>query len=493
MYKNSNAKEKSLGMDMKITESGNSSPRVSNCKGPEEPNLTEFPSEVLQRIFSFLPYSDLFSSSLVCRMFRDNASVPVLWKKFPIPADEITQDDGLARLLSVLKLPRFRTMQHLDLNRVFMAMAKKKKGGKKRPVFADHSPDDQSKFLEVLEIASKLPLTWLNLSYNDLPSVFVSSPQFLSRLILNIPHVELFATCRGQGASSDFIGNVLGNLTEASALHTVDLGGCDLDTLPIYLVTKLNYLTNVALEGAFMTKEQAKAFMVDMAKGSKIKKFDIGCELIVDKDTYSDVFENLDPELVATALNNLEHLIYNKLKDAKGDCCDFPPDLHLSRFLQEMGRNTKLKEVEMEENNFFHVAPEVVAKAFNNLEHLEMKPNPYNTSAQIVATLDLMAQKTRLKYVLFEYEDLSWLNPGLVARAVVQVEQVDMKCSLSRAHVNAILREIGAGSRLRRLNLSDNDVSKVPTHVREAAVKLLRREGGVVKLEQKGKKLYLKC
>eukprot|EP00092_Neocalanus_flemingeri_P016644 GFUD01018007.1.p1 GENE.GFUD01018007.1~~GFUD01018007.1.p1 ORF type:complete len:512 (+),score=129.81 GFUD01018007.1:94-1536(+) len=480
-------------MDMKITESGKSSPRVYNCKGPKKPNLTNFPSEVLQRIFSFLPYSDLFTSTLVCRMFRDNASVPVLWKRFPIPAMEIMQDDGLARLLSVLKLPRFRKMQHLDLNRVYTAMAKKKKGGKNRPVLAVHSPDDLTTFLEVLEIASKLPLTWLNLSYNDLPSVFASSPQFLSRLILNIPHVDLFATCRGQGTSSDFIGNVLGNLTEASALHTVDLGGCDLDTLPIYLVTKLNNLTNVALEGAFMTMEQARAFLVDMAKGSKIKKFDIGCELIVDKDTYSDVLENLDPDLVATALNNLEHVVYNKLKDAKGDCCDFPPDLHLSRFLQVMGRNTKLKKVEMEENNFFYVGPEVVAKAFNNLEHLEMKPNPFNTSAQIVATLELMAQNTRLKYVLFEYEDLSWLNPGLVARAVVQVEQVDMKCGLSRAHVNAILREIGANSRIRRLNLGDNDVSKVPAHVRESAVKMLRREGGVVKLKQKGKKLYLKC
>eukprot|EP00092_Neocalanus_flemingeri_P093510 GFUD01118855.1.p1 GENE.GFUD01118855.1~~GFUD01118855.1.p1 ORF type:complete len:181 (+),score=24.89 GFUD01118855.1:55-543(+) len=136
MYKNSNAKEKSLGMDMNITESGNSSARISNCKGPEEPSLTGFPSEVLQRIFSFLPYVDLFTSSLVCRVFRDNATVPVLWKRFPIPAMKITQDDGLDRLLSVLKLPRFRTM------RVYMA--KKKKGGKIRPVLVVRSIQSRS-------------------------------------------------------------------------------------------------------------------------------------------------------------------------------------------------------------------------------------------------------------------------------------------------------------------------------------------------------------
>ena len=93
----------------------------------------------------------------------------------------------------------------------------------------------------------------------------------------------------------------------------------------------------------------------------------------------------------------------------------------------------------MEENNFFYVQPEVLAKAFNNLEHYEFKSNPNNTSEQIVATLELMAQKTNIVDLKFIYEDLSWLNPGLVARAVVQVEQVDMLCNLSRAHVRAIL------------------------------------------------------
>merc|ERR1712192_75153 len=231
------------------------------------------------------------------------------------------------------------------------------------------------------------------------------------------------------------------------------------------------------------------ALMVEMGKGSCIKKFDIGSEPIVDIETLSDAFENLEPEIVAKALNNVEYLSYNKVKFVDGDCCDFPPDLHPASFLEVMSKNTKLKKVEMEENNFFYIQPEVAAKAFNNLEHYEFKPNPNNTSEQIVATLELMAQKTRIMSLKFIYEDLSWLNPGLVARAVVQVEQVDMLCNLSRAHVRAILGQIDDRARIKRLNIGENDVSKVPKQILETAVRIMKKNGGTVILMKKGKKM----
>ena len=141
----------------------------------------------------------------------------------------------------------------------------------------------------------------------------------------------------------------------------------------------------------------------------------------------------------------------------------------------------------VEENNFFYVPPGVVAKAFNNLEHLEFKPNPNNTSEQIVATLELMSQKTKVVTLKFIFENLSWLNPGLVARAVVQVEQVDMLCKLSRAHVMAILGQLDDRSKIKRLNLGSNDVSKVPKHILEKAFAILRKNGGQVGVVREGK------
>jgi len=376
-------------------------------------NLSGLPNELLLRILGNLPHSDLNSIILVNKKFLDLASDPVLWKKFPVPAMEIAQGLGLDILLRVIKLPRFRKLQVLDLNRVHNGM--KRKGSK---VQKSQSAASMKQLEDILEVAGKLPLAWLDLSYNNLSAL--STPDMLTKLVLNIPHVEMFATCRGED-SANFICNILENLSETSVLRSINLGACNLDTLPLSLVTKLNCMASVTLEGSFMTMEQVKALMVEMGKGSCIKKFDIGSEPIIDIETLSDAFESLEPEVVAKALNNVEYLSYNKVKFVDGDCCDFPPDLHLASFLEVMGKNTKLKKVEMEENNFFYVKPEVVAKAFNNLEHYEFKPNPNNTSEQIVATLELMAQKSNIVDLKFIYEDLSWLNPGLVARAVVMV------------------------------------------------------------------------
>ena len=448
-----------------------------------QPNLSCLPTELLLRILGNLPHSDLNSIILVNKKFSGLASDPVLWKKFPVPAMEIAQGLGLDILLRVIKLPRFSKLQVLDLNRVYSGFSRKGSD-------VQSNQDVLQQFVEILGVAASLPLAWLDLSYNNLSALSTPDVLAMTKLVLNIQHVEMFATLRGE--DSAFICNILENVSETSVLRSINLGACNLDTLPISLVTKLNCMASVTLEGSFMTVEQVKALMVEMGKGTNIKKFNIGSEPIIDIETLSDAFENLEPEVVAKALNNVEYLSYNKVKFVDGDCCDFPPDLHLASFLEVMGKNTKLKKVEMEENNFFFIQPEVVAKAFNNLEHYEFKQNPNNTSEQIVATLELMAQKTKLVDLKFIYEDLSWLNPGLVARAVVQVEQVDMLCKLSTAHVRAILGQIDDRSRIKRLNMGNNDVSIVPKLIFESALKMMRSNGGSVIVLKKGKRMFVR-
>ena len=168
------------------------------------------------------------------------------------------------------------------------------------------------------------------------------------------------------------------------------------------------------------------------------------------------------------------------------------PDVHLAVFLEEMGNKpTSLKRIDMEENNYFHVPANVVAKAFNKLEYLELKPNPATTTQQIVAILQLMAKQTNIVSLKFIYEDILWLNPGLVARAVVQVEQVDMLCKMSRAHIRAVLGQLDNKSRTRRLSLGTNDVSKIPGKIVENAVEILNKNGGSVVISQTKGRKYL--
>ena len=168
------------------------------------------------------------------------------------------------------------------------------------------------------------------------------------------------------------------------------------------------------------------------------------------------------------------------------------PDTHLGVFLEHMANKPScLKMIDMEENNYYHVPANVVAKAFNKLEYLEMRPNPATTTQQVVAILQLMAKQTNIVTLKFIYEDILWLNPGLVARAIVQVEQVDMLCRMSRAHIRAILEHFDSKSRTRRLNLGSNDVSKIPGKVVENAVEVLNKNGGSVIFSQTRGRKYL--
>jgi len=452
--------------------------------------LSTLPDELVLRIIKFLPHSDLSSFMLVNQKMSNLASDPVLWRNYHIPAMEVAQLFGLDVLGKVLQLSRFSKLQVLDLNRVLAGLMRKI--GLK-PFDQDSASSQQ--FQEILITASTLPLKKLDLSYNNLAGL--PSPELLSKLVLSIEHVELAYTFRGTDLDNwnlnrQILSDILEEISDTSVLRTVDLSGCHFDSLPVPLIAKLNCLTNVTLEGSYLTSEQVRALLTEMSLGSNIVKLDLGSDSIIDVESLSDALENVEPEVVAKALNNVQYLIYNKVNFMDGaECDEMEPDDHLAAFLEEMGRNTKLKKLEMQENNYYHVDPVVVGKAFNNLEYIEFQPNPSITTAQIVEILKQMAIKTSVINLKFVYEDISWLNPGLVARAAVQVQQVDMLCKMSRAHIRAILGKIDDNSKIKRLNLGSNDLSKVKESVLTKAVSVMRKNGGAVIVKKRQRKMLM--
>ena len=408
--------------------------------GPIE--LSTLPEELLLRILKLLSHSDLSNLMLVNKKFNNLASDPALWRQYHIPVKEISELSGLDVLGRVLQLSRFSKLQYLDLHEVRDAVMRKK-------AFYFFGQDSaiinsaiSQQFQDILITASTLPLKRLDLScYNNLAAI--PAPDILSKLVLGIEHVELADSWLGPQILSD----ILEGISDTSVLRNVDFRYCEFDSLPVHLIPKLNCMTNVSLEGSIMTTEQVKALLMEMGRGSKIVKLDLGYDSIEDVETRCDAFESVEPEVVAKALNNVEYLIKVWLSG-----------VHLAAFLQEMGRKTKLKKLEMEGTNYFHVDPVVVGKAFNNLEYIVLNPNSPLTTAQTKEILKQMAIKTNVVNLKFDY-DIFWLNPDLVARAVVQVEQVDMMCKMSRAHIMAILGQIDADSKIKELYLGRNDVS----------------------------------
>ena len=409
--------------------------------GPIE--LSTLPQEVLLRILKLLSHSDLSNLMLVNKKFNNLASDPALWRQYHIPVKEISELSGLDVLGRVLQLSRFSKLQYLDLHEVHDAVMRKKCFYFVGQDSAIINSAISQQFQDILITASTLPLKRLDLScYNNLAAI--PAPDILSKLVLGIEHVEL----ADSGLGPQILSDILEGISDTSVLRNVDFRYCEFDSLPVHLIPKLNCLTNVSLEGSIMTTEQVKALLMEMGRGSKIVKLDLGYDSIEDVETRWDAFESVEPDVVAKALNNVEYLIKIWLTD-----------VHLAAFLQEMGRKTKLKKLEMEGyQNFFHVDPVVVGKAFNNLEYIVLNPNFSLTTAQTKEILKQMAIKTNVVNLKFDY-DIFWLNPDLVARAVVQVEQVDMMCKISRAHIMAILGQIDADSKIKELYLGRNDVS----------------------------------
>jgi len=476
---------------------------IASHENFNQKKLSSLPDELLMNIIGFLPHSDLSAMMIIDKKFNNLTSDPALWKRYRIPAMTIVQLHGLDVLLKILELPKFSKLEVLDLSRILPGVLKNKNYCKKF-----RKEELQRKFMSILKMASTLPLKRLDLSYNSLDLSYntigcLSYEDFLTKMVLNIEHVGFNATDSifrivSRCTSVKLLDKILNKVSETSILRSISLRNCALYHLSVSAIVKLNCLNEVSLEGAYMREEQARALMVEMGKGTNVKKFDIGSVPITDAtdafDFNGDVLENVEPEIVARALNNVEHLIYNKINVEfwEVECRDLEPDIHLARFLEEMGaKETSLKKLDMEGNNYYHISPKVMAKAFNKLEILELKHNLATTFQQVAAILRLMAIQTKIVNLKIN-DDISWLSPDLVARAVVQVEQVDMLCKLSREQVSAVLGQLDNNSRMKRLNLGINDVSKIPGHVLENAVDVLVKNGGTVIFTQTKGKKYMK-
>jgi len=283
--------------------------------------LSSLPEELLMKIFGFLPYSDLSAMMIVNKKFNNLANDPALWMKYPVPAGMIirrywfglSETPGIDILLKVLELSRFSRLEVLDL-RYILPVA----------IIQDYSmyvdfkrwEEFKQKLLKVLEMASALPLKSLNLSFNDFKVLNLSPPclDLLVKMVLNIKHVQLNSTYPPQGLFE----KILDGVSVTSVLSSIDLGDCNLAHLPTSSIVKLSCLSEVSLEDARMSEGQARALIMEMGKGTNIKKFDMGSGYIIDMVTYGDVLDTVEPEIVAKALTSVEYVRYYKT-DLRGN------------------------------------------------------------------------------------------------------------------------------------------------------------------------------
>ena len=109
--------------------------------------------------------------------------------------------------------------------------------------------------------------------------------------------------------------------------------------------------------------------------------------------------------------------------------------------------------------------PGLLAKLVNYNPHCNLQENAIFTA---------LIAGTRLRRVIFSFTCLSWVKPGLLARALVSLEEVGLgSCQMTSQQVSAILTAIQEDTRLRKLDLSNNIVELIQPGLLARAVNLL--------------------
>ena len=157
--------------------------------------------------------------------------------------------------------------------------------------------------------------------------------------------------------------------------------------------------------------------------------------------------ENLStmPEVLATR----RMMLVRTLKVQNWDCLS-------GELLEAVMRHPGLRRLDLRGANLSSLEPGLLARAVAGMEEVQMGYCPVS-SQQAEAIFTAVAAQTKLRKLHLSYTDLSSMEPGLLARVVVSLPDVNIRSTeLTNQQVEAILAAIGKDTRLKKLDLGEN-------------------------------------
>ncbi|XP_018392974.1 PREDICTED: uncharacterized protein LOC108772026 isoform X2 [Cyphomyrmex costatus] len=228
----------------------------------------------LLRTFQYLKVQELLRAARVCKMWRDLAAHPSLWKTVRMKNSQVTDWDGLADTL------QRRGTQHLDLRKMLIAC---------------ESDNIWKKFLTVIPRVSSL----LKLELCRCPVSVVEE------VIKTCPQLEVFSAMSIKCESLTL--ESIGNLRRCQELRLKAISGMSLqqDLTPLQ---DLKHLTQLSLTSV---KELGKKKIVVIQSLTNLETLELG-----ECSDFPDKFGTI----VLINLNKLERL---RLEKGQGSCCTF--------------------------------------------------------------------------------------------------------------------------------------------------------------------------
>jgi len=244
------------------------------------------PNEIMELVFSHLPWLDLARITLVCKLWRELGEKPKLWKHFEL----VVNENNFAYLENTLcESKRFSQVRKLKMTSFLNA------GRTKNTQISQEKT--RTKIFK--QIWQNRTLECLNISHHNLhcisPTLFSVFPSKLRSLRLESTglYVEqtqaLFSGLDTQNTLTDLV------------LESDDYTEVDTDMF----ARVVNKLDSFNLQMCCIENEQAEAVFSLMSKKSNLKRFSVnGFDLGPDFFGISD--SEIDPEVLAISINKLE-------------------------------------------------------------------------------------------------------------------------------------------------------------------------------------------
>jgi len=373
------------------------------------------PAEMLIRIFHCLPPRDRKKIVLVSKIWRDIGEDPTLWNWCRV----VVRQKGDINSFSIRRLQQ---IQEICLNT----------GGNWE------AGDWETIFEVVVRLPMLKKLDFLGDNY-----LSTVGPELFGSVVTRIEDVNLI----NSKLTNDQKRALFTAMDLDSQMKKLNLNGNNLYSLePELFARVVTRLESANLGGTNLTNEQKLALFMEMSLNSQMKKLDLAC------NNLSDV----DSELFARVVTRLEDLnlcftnITNQQKVA---------------LFTKISKNTQLKKLNLACNNLSSVHPELFAWVVTRLEDFNLCfTNITNDQSQSLFTAIL--QNSQLKKLNLSSNDLSSIDPTVLATAVARLEDLDLRfTNLSPEQLTCILAHVQEDTNIKKLFLRGNKTANIEVGV----------------------------
>ena len=381
-----------------------------------------FPCEMLERVFCLLAPSDLRSVVLVCRRWREVGEAPHLWAHQGLTLTE----RNLAGVEEVLTTRRLAGLQSLTLKTI---------------------SQDLFHYLHGLTSIRNLDMSKVKLTYLE---------NGLLPLLQSLPRLERLAL-KGCGLSHLQATQVCQVLREGGGLRSLDLSVNNLGEVePALMAEVVGRAREARLVKTCLSNLQVSTLLMYLGEDTYLTSLDL---------SHNSLYF-VDPALLARAALYLKNLTL------------WGTDLtyhHLEELCITLKDEARLRSLDLTGIKVTMLDPSLLAGGVNRLEKARLVRTGLSYD-QATALCSGITDCMTLRSLDLSFNNLSSVRSCLLARAMVCLEEVSLWGAwLTPLQAIALCGALGEHTPLRRLDLSNNDLSEVNPEVLVRTVTYLER------------------